>query len=95
MTQAAVFVLLVFAIPWVVGPWLPQQLHAYGGTRMGDNPETNAVRSLGLFARSAEPWHPWRIGDGHERGAQSCTNGASARVATAHRLAKDWRNIAT
>jgi membrane protease YdiL (CAAX protease family) len=25
MTQAGVFVVLVFAIPWIVGPWLPQQ----------------------------------------------------------------------
>jgi len=25
VTQVAIFVILVFAVPWIVGPWLPQQ----------------------------------------------------------------------
>ena len=34
--------------------------HAYGGTRMGDNPETNVVDRWGFLARGAEPGNPRR-----------------------------------
>ena len=45
--------------------------HAYGGTRMGDNPETSVVDRWGFSHEVAEPRHSRRIGDGHQRRAES------------------------
>ena len=55
--------------------------HAYGGTRMGDNPETNVVEPLGLFARGSQSGHSRRFGDGDQRRAQSDADGAGAGMA--------------
>ena len=55
--------------------------HAYGGTRMGDNPETNVVEPLRLLARGAEPRRARRVGDGHERRAQPDADRAGAGLA--------------
>ena len=55
--------------------------HAYGGTRMGDNPETNVVNRWGFAHEVAEPRRARRIGDGHKRLAQPDAHGAGARMA--------------
>ena len=55
--------------------------HAYGGTRMGDNRRDQRRRPLGLLARGAEPRRPRRVGDGHERRAQSDADRAGAGLA--------------
>ena len=55
--------------------------HAYGGTRMGDNPETNVVEPLGVLARGAESRRAGRVGDGHQRRAQPHADGAGACLA--------------
>ena len=44
--------------------------HAYGGTRMGDSPDTNVVNRHGLCARGAESRRARRVGDGHQRRPQ-------------------------
>ena len=54
--------------------------HAYGGTRMGKNPETNVVNEWG-FSRGAESRHSRRERHGNERRPQSDADGASARLA--------------
>ena len=64
-----------------VGGAMGVSTHAYGGTRMGDNADTNVVNRFGLLARGAEPRHPRRVGDGHERRAESDAHRAGARVA--------------
>ena len=44
--------------------------HAYGGTRMGDNADTNVVNRWGFSHEVAESGRAGRVGDGHERRAQ-------------------------
>ncbi len=61
----------------VMGP----TTHAYGGTRMGDNAGHQRRRSVGLFARGAEPGRSRRVGDGNERRAKSHADRAGARLA--------------
>ena len=55
--------------------------HAYGGTRMGDNPETNVVNRWGFSHEVAEPRRARRVGDGHERSPQPDAHGAGAGLA--------------
>lgn len=50
------------------GTMLPST-HAYGGTRMGDNRETNVRQPLGFFPRGAESWHSRGFSDGYQRGS--------------------------
>ena len=68
--------------------------HAYGGTRMGDNPETNVVNRWGLSHEVPEPRRPRRIGDGHERRAQSrrtpCRRSRGAPPSTSCRTGRRW-----
>ena len=47
----------------------------------GRQPRDERRQSLGLLARSAEPRHPRRVGDGHERRPQPDAHRAGARVA--------------
>ena len=63
-----------------VGPMGPST-HAYGGTRMGDNAETNVVNRWGF---SHEVQNLGIVGasvDGDERGAQPDAHGTSAGMA--------------
>jgi len=69
--------------------------HAYGGTRMGDNPETNVVDRWGL---SHEAPNLGILGASvmGTSGARNPTLTAQALAwRTADRLAKNWKNIAT
>ena len=55
--------------------------HAYGGTRMGNNPDTNVVDRWGFSHEDAESRDPRRLGDGDERCPQPDAHRAGARVA--------------
>ena len=68
--------------------------HAYGGTRMGDNPETNVVDRWGFSHEAPNLGHPRRLGHGHERRAQPDAHGSGAGVAHGEHLAKNWKAIA-
>ena len=78
-----------------VGGAMGASTHAYGGTRMGDNPETNVVEPLGLLARGAEPRRPRRVGDGHERRPQPDAHGAGARLANGRVPGRNWKSVAS
>jgi gluconate 2-dehydrogenase alpha chain len=69
--------------------------HAYGGTRMGDNPETNVVDRWGF---SHEAPNLGILG-GSVMGTSGARNPTQTLQAlawrTAERLVKDWRNIAS
>ena len=66
--------------------------HAYGGTRMGDNPRPTSS-TLGLLPRGPESRRARRLGHGHERRAQSDADAAGAGLATAEHLVKNWKTI--
>ena len=63
--------------PGTMGP----STHAYGGTRMGDNRETNVVDRFGFAHEIPQPRHPRRLGYGHERRAQPDAQGPGAGLA--------------
>jgi gluconate 2-dehydrogenase alpha chain len=69
--------------------------HAYGGTRMGDNPETNVVDRWGF---SHEAPNLGILG-GSVMGTSGARNPTQTLQAlawrTAERLVKDWKNIAS
>ena len=64
-----------------VGGAMGVSTHAYGGTRMGDNIDTNVVNRWGLSHEIAEPRRARRVGDGHQRRAQPDAHRAGAGVA--------------
>jgi gluconate 2-dehydrogenase alpha chain len=69
--------------------------HAYGGTRMGDNPETNVVDRWG-FSHEAPNLGILGASVMGTSGARNPTLTAQALAwRTADRLAKNWKNIAT
>jgi gluconate 2-dehydrogenase alpha chain len=69
--------------------------HAYGGTRMGDNPETNVVDKWG-FSHEARNLGILGASVMGTSGARNPTLTAQALAwRTADRLAKNWKNIAT
>ena len=55
--------------------------HAYGGTRMGDNPETNVVDRWGFSHEAAESGAAGRLGIRHQRRAQPDADNSGAGVA--------------
>ena len=55
--------------------------HAYGGTRMGDDADTNVVDRWGFSHEAPNLGDPRRVGDGDERRTQPHPNRSGARVA--------------
>ena len=55
--------------------------HAYGGTRMGDNPETNVVDRWGFSHEAPNLGCSRSVGDGDERRSQPDADGSGARMA--------------
>jgi gluconate 2-dehydrogenase alpha chain len=69
--------------------------HAYGGTRMGDNPDTNVVDRWG-FSHEVPNLGVLGASVMGTSGARNPTLTAQALAwRTADRLAKNWKNIAT
>ena len=55
--------------------------HAYGGTRMGDDPETNVVDRWGFSHEAPNLGHSGRFRDGNQRRPQSDADRAGAGMA--------------
>ena len=64
-----------------VGGAMGASTHAYGGTRMGDNPETNVVNRWGMSHEVPNLGVLGALGDGNERRAQPDAHHPGARVA--------------
>ena len=69
--------------------------HAFGGTRMGDNSDTNVVDGWGFSHEAPNLGILGSIGDGDQRRSQSYSYRSSALAwRTAEHLVKNWKAIA-